>query len=144
MHNLTIERCWADPVIDLYELCITCSNDQITASAMECWTSDEDIDELADKIEQYSKKKTSEFEWKIGNFELNELSEVNFKVLPTDKFGYLYIQIDMKIYDSSSLNCQSGNCTINIKTEIGLLEAFGKRISKLKERKDNVIVSLLN
>ncbi len=26
IHTLTIERCWADPVIDLYELNITCKN----------------------------------------------------------------------------------------------------------------------
>lgn len=57
MHNIKIERCWADTVIDLYELCITCSNDHITAWAMECWTSNEMIDDLANKIERYSKKK---------------------------------------------------------------------------------------
>lgn len=144
MHNIKLERCWADPVIDLYELCITCSNDQINACTMECWGSDEILDDFANKIKKYSNKEISEFECRIGNFELNGLSEVTFKVLPTDKFGYLYIQIDMKIYDSSNLNCQSGNCTMNIKTEIGLLETFGKRISKLKERETNIIVSLIN
>ena len=144
MHNIKLERCWADPVVDLYELCITCSNDQITACAMECWCSNEILDDFANKIKQYSNKEISEFQCKIGEFELNGLSEVTFKVLPTDKFGYLYIQIDMKIYDSSNLNCQSGNCTMNIKTEIGLLETFGKRISKLKERETNIIVSLIN
>ena len=56
MHNLTIERCWADPVIDLYELCITCSNDQITACAMECWGSDEILDDFANKIEKKRKE----------------------------------------------------------------------------------------
>lgn len=144
MHNIKLERCWADPVVDFYELCITCSNDQITASAMECWASNEIIDDLSFKIQKYSQKEISEFEWQIGNFELNGLSEVTFKVLPTDKFGYLYIQIDMKIYDSTNLNCQSGICTLNIQTEIGLLETFGKRISKLKERENNIIVSLVN
>ena len=144
MNNITIERSWADPVVDLYELCITCSNDQITASAMECWASNEIIDDLSFKIQKYSQKEISEFEWKVGDFEINGLSEVTLKVLPTDKFGYLYIQIDMKIYNSSGLNQQSGNCNMNIKTEIGLLEAFGKRISKLKEQENNIIVSLIN
>ena len=144
MHNIKLERCWADPVVDLYELCITCSNDQITASAMECWASNEIIDDLSFKIQKYSQKEISEFEWQIGDFELNGLSEVTLKVLPIDKFGYLYIQIDMKIYDSSNLNCQSGNCTMNIKTEIGLFESFGKQISKLKERENNIVVSLVN
>ena len=144
MNNIKLERCWADPVVDLYELCITCSNDQIIASAMECWVSNEIIDDLSSKIQKYSQKEISEFECKIGDFELNGLSEVTFKVLPVDKRGYLYIQINMKIYDSSNLNCQSGNCTINIKTEIGLFEAFGKQISKLKERENNIIVSLVN
>ena len=83
MHDIKLERSWADPVIDLYELCITCSNDQITACAMECWCSDEIIDEFANKIEKYSNKEISEFEIKIGDFELNGLSEVNFKVLPS-------------------------------------------------------------
>ena len=144
MHNIKLERCWADPVIDLYELCITCSNDQITAFAMECWASDEIIDDLSNKIKQYSKKEIPEFEWKIGNFEFNRLSEVVLKVLPTDKFGYLYIQINMKIHDSSNLNCQSGICSMNIKTEIGLFEEFGRRISKLKNQESNIVVSLIN
>lgn len=143
MHNIKIERCWADPVIDLYELCITCSNDQITACAMECWASDEMIDDLSDKIKRYSNKEISEFEWRVGDFELNGLSEVTFKVLPMDKFGKLFIQVDMKIYNSSYLNCQSGVCTMKIQTEIGLFENFGRRILKLKERENNVIVSLI-
>ena len=144
MHNIRLERCWADPVVDLYELCITCSNDQITASAMECWVSNEIIDDLSFKIQKYFQKEISEFEWQIGDFELNGLSEVTLKVLPIDKFGYLYIQIDMKIYNSSSLNQQSGICNMNIKTEIGLFESFGKQISKLKERENNIVVSLVN
>ena len=101
MHNIKIERCWADTVIDLYELCITCSNDHITAWAMECWASNEMIDDLANKIERYSKKEISEFEWKVGDFELNRLPEVTFKVLSMNKFGNLFIQVDMKIYNSS-------------------------------------------
>ena len=52
MHNIKLERCWADPVVDLYELCITCSNDQITACAMECWGSNEILDDFANKIKQ--------------------------------------------------------------------------------------------
>ena len=144
IHNIKLERCWADPVVDLYELCITCSNDQITACAPECWSSNEILDDLTNKIKQYSNKEISEFQCKIGDFELNGLSEVTFKVLPMDKRGYLYIQINMKIYDSSNLNQQSGNCNINIKTEIGLLEAFGKRLSKLKQQENNIIVSLIN
>ena len=67
MHNIKIERCWADPVIDLYELCITCSNDQISSCAMECWCGDEIIDEFSDKILKYSNKEISEFEFKIGD-----------------------------------------------------------------------------
>ena len=144
MHKIKIERCWADTVIDLYELCITCSNDHITAWAMECWASNEMIDDLANKIERYSKKEISEFEWKVGDFELNRLSEVTFKVFPMNKFGNLFIQVDMKIYNSSYLNCQSGVCLINIQTEIGLLENFGRQISKLKERENNIIVSLID
>ena len=99
---------------------------------------------LNEIIVEYSNKEISEFQCKIGDFQLNDLSEVAFKVLPTDKFGYLYIQIDMKIFDSLSLDNQSGNCIMNIKTEIGLLETFGKRISKLKECENNIIVSLIN
>ena len=90
------------------------------------------------------KKEISEFEWKVGDFELNRLSEVTFKVLSMNKFGNLFIQVDMKIYNSSYLNCQSGVCLINIQTEIGLLENFGRRISKLKERENNIIVSLID
>ena len=62
IHNLIFERCWADPVIDLYELNITCKNEKIIASASECWASDEKIDDLVAKIHQYANKEIKEFE----------------------------------------------------------------------------------
>ncbi len=57
INNLTIEKCWADPVIDLYELNITCENEKITASASECWASDEIIDDLIAKYINTQTKK---------------------------------------------------------------------------------------
>ena len=143
MNNITIERSWADPVIDLYELQITCQNDQITVSATECWASNDIIDDLSTKIQQYSSKEILEFEWRIGNSEDNQQSSILIKVLPTDKFGYLFIKISIKAcnpFDPDKYN----ECSMYIKTEIGLLETFGKRISKLKERENNIIVSLVN
>lgn len=143
IHNLTIERCWGDPVIDFYELNITCKNEKITASASECWASDEKIDDLIAKIHQYTNKEIKEFEWCAGDPNDNFASSVILRVMPFNKFGHVHIQIIMQTL-SFTTDYWQNNCSMYIETEIGTLEIFGNRLSKLKQRENNIIVSLVN
>jgi DNA-binding NtrC family response regulator len=88
-------------------------------------------------------KEILEFEWRIGNPEDNQQSSILIKVLPTDKFGYLFIQISIKSCNTFDLD-KYNKCSMYIKTEIGSFERFGRHVSKLKQRENNIVVSLAN
>lgn len=125
---IKFEEVWNDT--DCIELSVTCSSEVITAST-NIYVCNELIDNLSELIKQLITGQSREIYWQ--NHQKCDVGVpcVSFRIF-ADKIGHVKIEVYMELDDGGKLN--EHNCCFYINSELGLLEAFCKKLPKLKQR----------
>lgn len=128
MDNIIIEKIWNDSDIfnnDEFEIKLTCINEYININ--EKIYMDKSISkDISKSIENYINTNKETF-YEI-NIKKGYTSGFTMKIFPYDLTGHILIEIKMEINDN---NDKLHYATFYIKTEIGLLESFGKKIKNI-------------
>jgi len=128
MDNIIIEKIWNDSDIfnnDEFEIKLTCINEYININ--EKIYMDKSISkDISKSIENYINTNKETF-YEI-NMKKGYTSGFTMKIFPYDLTGHILIEIKMEINDN---NDKLHYATFYIKTEIGLLESFGKKIKNI-------------
>ena len=128
MDNIIIEKIWNDSNIfnnDEFEIKLTCINEYININ--EKIYMDKSISkDISKSIENYINTNKETF-YEI-NMKKGYTSGFTMKIFPYDLTGHILIEIKMEINDN---NDKLHYATFYIKTEIGLLESFGKKIKNI-------------
>ena len=128
MNNIIIEKIWNDSDIfnnDEFEIKLTCINEYININ--EKIYMDKSISkDISKSIENYINTNKETF-YEI-NMKKGYTSGFTMKIFTYDLTGHILIEIKMEINDN---NDKLHYATFYIKTEIGLLESFGKKIKNI-------------
>lgn len=128
MDNIILEKIWNDSDIiynGLFQIKLTCINEYININEniyMDSFISKK----ISDKIEKYIKT-NKEMYYEI-NLKKGYTEGFSIKIFPYDNTGHSLIEMKMEIVDN---NEKLHYATFYIKTEIGLLESFGRKIKDI-------------
>ena len=128
MDNIIIEKIWNDSDIvnnSLFEIKLTCINEYININE-NVYLDNSISKKISDKIEKYIKT-NKEMYYEI-NIKKGYTDGFSIKILPYDNTGHILIEMKMEIADN---NRKLHYATFYIKTEIGLLENFGRKIKDI-------------
>ncbi|MCL2400856.1 MAG: hypothetical protein FWC91_14075 [Defluviitaleaceae bacterium] len=139
MDILTIERVWEDT--DFFEIEVIAQADIIRAS-IRSYTTDESINALASRLAEFPKYPNDRYIWINGEKGEGATPFVSLEFWCEDKSGHIITEIYMEIDDGASFD--KHNCCFFIRTEIGLLNSFGKSLALLNERGLGTKISLNN
>lgn len=128
MNNIIIEKIWNDSDITnngLFQIKLTCINEYININ--ENFYLDKSISKkISDEIEKYIKT-NKEMYYEV-NLKKGCAEGFSIKIFPYNLTGHILIEMKMEINDNSE---KLHHATFYIKTEIGLLENFGKKIKDI-------------
>ena len=128
MDNIIIEKIWNDSDIvnnSLFEIKLNCINEYININE-NVYLDNSISKKISDKIEKYIKT-NKEMYYEI-NIKKGYTDGFSIKILPYDNTGHILIEMKMEIADN---NRKLHYATFYIKTEIGLLENFGRKIKDI-------------
>ena len=129
MDNLVIERIWED--IDFFEIKVTGQSELIRAS-VKSYTTVESINTLASGLAAFPEIPNDRYVWENGEKGNDSTPFISLEFFCADKLGHIIIEVYMELDDGASYDMH--NCCFFIKTEIGLLNTFGKSLFALNER----------
>ena len=129
MDNLSIERVWEDS--EFFEIEVTAQSKIITAN-MRSYTTEESIKNLASRLTNFPNNFNDRYIWKNGNKGDMSTPFVSLEFWCEDKRGHIIIEVYMELDDGASYD--KHNCCFFIKTEIGLLNSFGKSLLLLNQK----------
>jgi len=129
MNNLSIECIWED--IDFFEIEVTAQSELICAK-VKSYTTEVSIIELASRLADFPRNFSDNYIWKNGEKGDSATPFVSFEFWCEDELGHIIIEVYMELDDGGSL--AKHNCCFFIKTEIGLLNSFGKALNLLKKQ----------
>lgn len=141
MNNIIIEKIWNDSNIfnnDEFEIKLTCINEYININ--EKIYMDKSISkDISKSIENYINTNKETF-YEI-NMKKGYTSGFTMKIFPYDLTGHILIEMKMEINDN---NDKLHYATFYIKTEIGMLESFGKKIKNISDLAVGEFIKLYN
>lgn len=127
--NITIKRIWHDT--DFYEIQFKVKSSQISCE-LNTYIVDEEINDLSGKILNYINDDV-EFYWEIGEADSESCPQIIVQSFLKDASGHVVLNVECHI----SSDCENGQyeyeCKLPIKTEIGLLYNFSKKLIRLNE-----------
>ena len=133
--NIVIERVWQEDYF--FEIKITGISNVITAYT-KTYTSDEDIDKLANQIKGFVNNYLGglddcqdSFSWENGKRGDQSTAYASLGFYCKDRLGHVQIEVYLELNDGGEFSRH--NCCFYVETELGLLEAFGKELKNLKE-----------
>jgi len=126
---LSIERIWEDDYF--YEIKVHAKSEFVSAST-ECYTNNDLINNLANNLSSFPKNFEDRFFWENGEKGDDSTTYFSLEFWCEDKLGHILIEIYMEINDGGSFD--KHNCCFYLKTEIGLLNNFGKSLFKLNNK----------
>ncbi|HBT95290.1 MAG TPA: hypothetical protein DEB24_03985 [Coriobacteriia bacterium] len=126
--NIAIERIWQDD--GFFQIRVTCSVEIISASA-DVYVDDALIDELRDKLESITSLSEDEVFWESGERGDGSTTSISFTVSHEDGLGHVRIEAYMELEDGGSPSRH--NCCFYVRTELGLLAEFSRRLTYIKE-----------
>ena len=134
---IKIQKIWYDN--ELIQINVVCSSKVITATT-DIYVADDLIDDLIYQIKRFLNGEVAESYW--ANEEKGDYSTacVSFRFLHKDKLGHILIEVYMELDDGGKYS--DHNCCFYLNTEIGLLESFCERLSRLKQKASNVSLIL--
>jgi hypothetical protein len=128
MDILSIERVWEDT--DLFEIEIIAQSDLICAKVRNYITSTS-INELALHLATFPKNLTDQYIWENGTRGDDSTPFLSLEFWCEDKLGHIVIEVYMELDDGASYS--KHNCCFFIRTEISLLNRFGKSLISLSQ-----------
>jgi hypothetical protein len=131
MDNISFKKVWVDP--DFYEIEIRAKSECIGAM-VRSYTTTSAIQELASHLVSFPKMQDDRYLWENGTKGDDTTPFVSLELRCEDKRGHVVIEVYMEIDDGATYSTH--NCCFYIKTEVGLLNSFGKSLLSLNE--DNV------
>ena len=141
MDNIIIEKIWNDSDIfnnDEFEIKLTCINEYININ-QNVYLDKSISKKISEEIEKYIKT-NKEMYYEI-NMKKGYTSGFTMKIFPYDLTGHILIEMKMEINDN---NEKLHYATFYIKTEIGMLESFGKKIKNISDLAVGEFIKLYN
>jgi hypothetical protein len=129
MDILSIERVWEDA--DFFEIEVMAQSDIIRAS-VRSYTTIASINELALRLTTFPQNHDDRYLWENGVKGDEYTPFVSLDFWCKDKHGRIIVEVYMELDDGASYN--KHNCCFFIKTEIGLLNNFGKSLILLNKQ----------
>ena len=128
MDNMSIERIWEDA--GFFEIEVFAESN-LASGRIKTYIPDGGLDELAMVLASFPKNFSSRYFWEAGGKKEDPGPYVSFEFWCEDKLGHIIAEIYMDINDGA---VSKHNCCFYIKTEVGLLNSFGKSLAVLSER----------
>ena len=125
--NITMEKIWQEG--DLLELNIKCSAEYITAN-QSCYVQSSDLNNICEQIIKCVKQLRQNCYMEFGKKEGNYTPAFSMDIIEISTSGHVKIEVDMEIADNDS---RKHRCCFYVKSELGLLEKFGKKLKELIE-----------
>jgi len=126
--NISIKRVWED--LDLFEIEVIAQSELI-CSRVKSYTTEESINELASLMSSFPQKTDDRCIWENGVRGDNSTPFVSLEFWCEDKLGHVIVEVYMEINDGASYS--KHNCCFFVKTEIGLLNSFGRSLPLLNQ-----------
>lgn len=129
MNNFSLERIWED--MEFFEIEVIAKSEFIQACG-KFYTTTEKIDRLIASLSSFPQNSKDRFIWENGVKGDKFTPYISLEFWCVEKFGHIVIEVYMEIDDGGSYD--KHNCCFYIKTEVGLLNNFGKSLALLNER----------
>jgi len=129
MDTLSIERVWEDA--DFFEIEVEALSELVRARA-KTYIPTGGIADLALELATFPRNPNDRYFWEAGGKDDNSTPYISLEFYCEDKLGHITVEIYMGINDGAPQS--KHNCCFFIKTEIGLLNSFGKSLTALNER----------
>ena len=129
MDTISIERIWEDA--DFFEIEVIAQTKLIHAS-VKSYTTMESINELASTLIAFPQNFDDRYIWKNGEKGDSTTPFVSLEFWCEDKQGRIVVEVYMELDDGASYS--KHNCCFFVKTEIGLLNRFGKSLPILNKQ----------
>ena len=126
--NLSFEKIYQDDC--LIELKILASSEYVFAY-QNCYIEDKDLKDIAEKICNYVNNYQEACYLEFGHKKGNYTPAFAMKLLPTDHFGHVKIEVDIEIDDNDT---RAHRCCFYVNSELGLVERLGKGLKELDKK----------
>ena len=120
MDNVVLKKKWEDE--ECIELSII-SQSQYVIVNQNCYISKEALAGNSEMIRSYIEGTNEKTYISFGNKEGNYTPAFSMEIMPPNDYGHITIEMDMEIDDNTT---RSHRCKFFVRTEMGLLEEFGK------------------
>jgi len=137
MNILSIERVWED--IGFFEIEVTAQSEIIRARARS-YTTEKSINDLSCRLITFPNSFDDRYIWENGAKGDATTQFVSLEFWCADKLGHIVIEVYMELDDGAPFS--KHNCCFYVKTEIGLLNTFGRSLTLLNEQGIGKRVSL--
>ena len=125
MDNIIFEKIWQDDY--MIEIMVTATSEYVTAHQT-FYIDEERLNEISQKIEQYINFLKEPCYIQTGEKSGNYTPAFSMTLSNIDMSGHIKIEVDIEISD---IEDRSHRCLYYIKTDLGSLEIFGKKIERL-------------
>lgn len=136
MDNIVISKCWQDD--NLIELYVFAKSKYVSINQY-CYISIDDTITNSNLIEKYVRDYNNEMYIEFGSIKGNYTPAFSLKFFPLKSNGHLIIETDLEI-DDNDTRCH--RCRFYIDAELGAVERFGKKLSKVKDLPMNETISI--
>lgn len=138
MDNISFERIWQDE--DFFEIKVSVHSDLVSA-VTKVYTTEKSILELSEKLQSNIVKSKFDYLWQNGKKGNKSTPYISLRFFNSDKLGHILIEVYMEIDDGGSLD--KHNCCFYIKTELGILNEFTKKITKINNKTIGTKIQLI-
>ncbi len=125
MDNIVFEKIWEDDCI--FEIKVTATSKYVTAY-QKFYIDEKRLSDISQRIVQYSKFFKEPCYVQTGEKKGNFTPAFSMNISNIDMSGHVKIEVDIEISD---IEDRSHRCLYYIKTDLGSLEIFGKKIERL-------------
>lgn len=129
MDKISIERVWEDA--DFFEIEVFAQSELVCAN-VRSYTTIASINELASHLASFPKALDDRYLWENGAKGDDSTPFISLEVWCEDRLGHIVIEVYMEIDDGAAYS--KHNCCFFVKTEVGLLNSFGKSLLLLNEK----------
>lgn len=126
MYSLSIKKVWKD--YNFFEIEVYALSELISAKARS-YTTKEAIENLSSHLIVFPETPDDRYIWESGTKGDDYTPYISLEFWCDDSCGHLIIEVYMEIDDGGSYNRH--NCCFFVKTEVGLLNTFGHKLSEL-------------
>lgn len=123
--NILIEKTWNDETV--IELKVTAESEFVTAYQY-CYVDPHFLKGLSETFSEFIRDYKNGCYIEFGKKDGNYTPAFSLEFLPIDRAGHIKIEVDLEIDDNDR---RAHRCCFYVYSELGLIEKFGKKLSKL-------------